>query len=117
MKYPLEKRLDIGREVYEHELTAKEAAIKYDLNIYTIRDYKKLYLSSKISCSDDHSNESSKPLIIKNTTINLERLKSMSNDELIDEVIKSKIQIERLKKNYEIQEYGTPVTYVRKNTR
>lgn len=106
MKYPLEKRLDIGREVYEHELTAKEAAIKYDLNIYTIRDYKKLYLSEKISCSDDHCNESSKPLIIKNTTVNLERLKSMSKDELINEAIKDKIQIERLKKTTKYRRMG-----------
>lgn len=117
MKYPIEKRLDIGREVYEKELTAKEAAIKYNLNIYTIRDYQKLYLTEKVLCSDDQSNKGSKALIIKNTTVNLESLQSMSKEDLINEVIKGKIQIERLKKNYEIQEDGTPVQYEKKNTR
>ena len=106
MKYPIEKRLDIGREVYEQVLTAKEAAIKYNLNIYTIRDYQKLYLTEKVLCSDDQSNKGSKALIIKNTTVNLESLQSMSKEDLINEAIKGKIQIERLKKTTRYRKMG-----------
>lgn len=43
MKYTLEQRLAIGLEIYSKSITIYEAATKYDINIYTARDYLRLY--------------------------------------------------------------------------
>ena len=42
-KYTLEERLEIGRQIYSHQLTVNEAAVKYDINHYTARDYMRYY--------------------------------------------------------------------------
>ena len=48
MKYTLEQRLDIGRRIYEGEITRFQAAQEYDINDNTARNYmwhfKKRYL-------------------------------------------------------------------------
>lgn len=38
-----EERLKIGKSVYNHEITRYEAAKKYNLNPFTIRDYMREY--------------------------------------------------------------------------
>ncbi len=38
MKYSKEERLDIGRRIYQGEMTLASAATKYDINIYTARE-------------------------------------------------------------------------------
>ena len=43
MKYTLEQRLDIGREIYSRSITVNEAAIKYAINNYTAREYMRFY--------------------------------------------------------------------------
>ena len=47
MKYTKEQRLDIGRRVYEGELSRYDAAEEYDLNYYTVREYERAYRESK----------------------------------------------------------------------
>ena len=39
MKYDKEQRLEIGRKIYEGKLTLATAAVNYDINLYTARDY------------------------------------------------------------------------------
>ena len=43
MKYTLEQRLDIGRRIYEGEITRFQAAQEYDINDNTARNYMWLY--------------------------------------------------------------------------
>lgn len=43
MKFTLEERLNIGREIYTRQLSIIEATIKYSINNYTARDYMRLY--------------------------------------------------------------------------
>ena len=43
MKYTLEERLDIGQRIYQGELTIASAAYSYDVNLYTARDYFRMY--------------------------------------------------------------------------
>ena len=43
MKYSKEERLQIGKEIYTGQLTFTEAAVKYDINQYTARDYMRTY--------------------------------------------------------------------------
>ena len=39
MKYTLEERLDIGRRIYEHELTCQQAAGEYGIHKHTAKRY------------------------------------------------------------------------------
>lgn len=43
MKYTKEERLIIGRKIYDGTMTKAEAAAKYGINIYTARDYLRVY--------------------------------------------------------------------------
>lgn len=42
MKYSKEERLDIGRKIYVGELTLAGAAMEYEINYYTAREYLRL---------------------------------------------------------------------------
>lgn len=43
MKRNKEERLNIGRQIYNGEITVSEAAVKYDVDFYTTRHYLKEY--------------------------------------------------------------------------
>lgn len=43
MKYTQSQRLAIGQEIYEKKLNKEAAAVKYGINVYTARDYLRLY--------------------------------------------------------------------------
>ena len=43
MKYTKEQRLDIGRRIYDGEITKYDAAQQYDICHQTARDYMRLY--------------------------------------------------------------------------
>lgn len=46
MKYTPPERLDIGKQIYQKELNVASAAVKYDISMYTARDYYRLYKAS-----------------------------------------------------------------------
>ena len=46
MKYTKEERLEIGRRIYEKEINRSQAALEYDIDVYTARDYMRLYKAS-----------------------------------------------------------------------
>lgn len=43
MKYTLEERQEIGRRIYEHELTCQQAADEYGIHKHTAKRYLWLY--------------------------------------------------------------------------
>jgi transposase len=43
MKYTKEEKLDIGRRIYNGELSRYTAAVKYDISDQTSRDYIRMY--------------------------------------------------------------------------
>ena len=43
MNYTKEERMEIGRQIYTHEITIGDADEKYSLNWYTVRDYMRQY--------------------------------------------------------------------------
>ena len=46
MKYTQSQRLAIGQEIYEKKLNKEAAAVKYGINVYTARDYLRMYKAS-----------------------------------------------------------------------
>lgn len=105
MKYSKEERLQIGREIYTHELTYSEAAVKYDINQYTARDYMRAYRDiNKLGPMDDYSEEFK--LIQNKKKVKYLDLENLSRNELIDEVIKARVETERTKKGYSVKGGG-----------
>lgn len=50
MKYTKEQRLDIGRRIYDGEISKYEAAEQYDISYQTARDYMRLYRNERTIC-------------------------------------------------------------------
>ena len=106
-KYTLEERLEIGRQIYSHQLTVNEAAVKYDINHYTARDYMRYYrdknnlpaMNSLYAKSQVPASTEPKP----KKYVKYDDLESLSKEELIDEVIKARVEAERTKKGYKVK--------------
>lgn len=43
MKYKKEDRLEIGRQIVKKEMNKEEAAVLYNISVYTARDYMRYY--------------------------------------------------------------------------
>lgn len=105
MKYTKEERLEIGRRIYQGEITLAAAATHYEIDYYTARAYLRLYKASinasiprEISGHGDDKTLSDKP--------NASQYENMTREELLDELIRSKVNEARAKKGYEVKGDG-----------
>lgn len=121
MKYTLEERLEIGRRIYEDEISKTEAAKEYDIGVDTARDYMRLYRDTyhlnpknrKQGFCKAFTAEAVKEYQIKD-------YQSMTKEELLLELIKSKINEARAKKGYQVEGDGANKRFVpidNKNTK
>ena len=119
MKYTIEQRLDIGRRIYDGEITRYDAAEQYDISPDSARNYMRLYRNKNhLPPKQNHTSSGHvsihKPIPEPN---NLEAYEAMSKDELIQELVKARITEARLKKGYEVKGDGSIIRYSSKNTR
>ena len=100
MKYTKEERLNIGRRIYDGELTRYEAVEEYEISEQTVRNYMRLYrdvnhlLPRKVEqhiCGLAKTRSAPAPT-------GLEELQSMTKEEPIDALVMAKITEARLKK-------------------
>ena len=125
MKYTKDQRLDIGRRIYDNEITRYEAAAQYGIHSSTARDYMRMYRDENQLPPKPHIQPihrvTKKDLLIQPRTesepYNLEAYESMSKDELIHELVKARITEARLKKGYEVKGDGSLLRYSSKNTK
>lgn len=120
MKYTKEERLDIGRQIYDGEITRHQAAELFDINEQTARDYMRLYrdynhLPPKRGLRSTKPYVSVRKILLESN--NLEAYEAMSKEELIQELIKARITEARLKKGYEVKGDGSITQYSKKNIR
>lgn len=112
MKYKKEERLEIGRRIYEGELTRAMAANQYDINEYTARDYMRAYKASiNVDIPKQHKKKITSETLGKDEAT-LNQLNQMSKEELIDEVIRARINEERAKKGYIVKGDGANKEYI-----
>ena len=120
MKYTREQRLDIGRRIYNGEITKSQAAEIYKIGRPTARDYLKLYRSENNLPPMNQRKSSDAFYVVGNKQPEPKDLKSyeaMSKEELIKELLKARIAEARLKKGYEVKGDGSIIRYGSKNTR
>lgn len=120
MKYTKQEKLDIGRKIYNNEMTRYEAADLYQISNFTARDYMRQYrdannLPPKNNKNANHKtctkDSFQKPVPSKN----MEDYQAMTKDELIIELLKTRIAESRLKKGYAVKGDGTVILYAKKN--
>jgi transposase len=122
MKYTVEQRLDIGRRIYEGELTRFQAAAEYGINDNTARSYMWLYRdtnnlppknSGRKKATENHKHSPS----IEAKQPDLETYEAMTKEELIQALVQARITETRLKKGYEVKGDGSIIQYSSKNTK
>lgn len=116
MKYTKEQRLDIGRRIYYSEISRYEAAEEYGISEQTARNYMRMYRDAN-RLPPKHGQRSIGALSFKKEPVDLGELKSMTKEELIQELIKARITEARLKKGYEVKGDGTVILYASKTTK
>ena len=97
MKYTKEQRLDIGRRIYNGEISKYDAAVQYDISHQTARDYMRLYRNEN-HLPPKHGRPASSGISIQ-------------------ELVRARIAEARLKKGYEVKGDGSVIHYSSKNTR
>ena len=112
MSYTREERLDIGKQIYNNEISKCDAALKYNISQGTARDYMRLYrdvngLPPKNRIQKD---EDTVKISAHSAQPDLSEYESMTKDELIRELVKSRISEARLKKGYEVKGDGASRT-------
>ena len=122
MKYTLEQRLDIGRRIYEGEITRFQAAQKYDINDNTARNYMRLYRDTNNLSPKNGGRKNSTTIAKSSSSIevkqrNLEEYESITKEELIQTLVQTHFVETRLKKGYEMKGDGSVIHYSSKNTR
>ena len=122
MKYTLEQRLDIGRRIYEGEITRFQAAQEYDINDNTARNYMWLYRDINNLPHKKGGRKNSITKVKSSPSIevkrpNLEEYESMTKEELIQALVQARITETRLKKGYEVKGDGSVIRYSSKNTK
>ena len=117
MKYTQEERLDIGRRIYEGEMTRYQAAEVYGISDQTARDYMRLYRDVNQLPAKRGKKATVKVPSFQNAPANIDELESMSKEQLIQELVKARIAEARLKKGYEVKGDGTVILYGNRNTK
>ncbi len=114
MGYTREERLDIGKQIYNNEISKSDAAIKYRICEGTARDYMRLYrdvngLPPKNRIQKD---DNTIKISVHSSQPDLSEYESMTKEELIKELLKSRIREARLKKGYEVKGVGVDRTVI-----
>ena len=119
MKYTKEERLEIGRRIYEGEIGRYQAAVEYNIHEHTARTYMRQYrdtnrLPAKRNATKYRAEPITKPVKPESDNLDLELgdYESMTKEELIREIVRSKIREARLKKGYEVKGDGAEKVFI-----
>ena len=106
MRYTRQQRLDIGKDIYDDHLSYREAAKKYGVSVTAVQSYYRQYLDE----AGLRSNKTTKGT--GQDYLTYDELKSLSKEELIDELIRAKVEAERSKKGYTVKGGGQEKEFI-----
>ena len=125
MKYSKEERLEVGRKIHESGLSNLNAGQVFGISEESARRYRIMYEKSqgieRTPRQSHSSNINTAALITPGEPISTsDDYSSMTREELIEELMKSKIREARLKKGYLVKGVGADKEYIlldNKNTK
>ena len=115
MKYTKEERQEIGRQIYEHELTCRQAAEEYGIHIHTAKRYLRFYRDANRLQPQRAMLSAERIARAKATPSAPEDIsdyENMTKEELIRELVLAKINEARAKKGYEVKGVGVEKEYI-----
>ena len=112
MKYTKEERLDIGRRIYDGEITRYQAAEEYGVGEQTARSYMRLYRDANQLPPRHNTRNSLIALSSSSKPAGIEEFEAMTKEELIQELVKARITETRLKKGYMVKGDGPDKEYI-----
>lgn len=113
MKYTKPERLEIGRRVYEGELTRYQAAEEYDINDNTVRSYMRMYRDIHGLPAKRSTKSAGSAVIAHKPCIpEYAEYADMTKEELIRELVNARITEARLKKGYEVKGDGAEKVFM-----
>ena len=123
MRYTDKERIEIGRDVYTSGMSCAEAMTKYGISHGSIERYVAMY-------KEANGIKGTRPLSSKNpvpgqshsvrkktSDYDVEAYMSMSKEELIDELIRAKVNEARAKKGYEVKGVGSSKAFISLNNK
>ena len=118
---PKEQRVAIGKEIVDGLISPIEASKKYGISRSAAQKYATDYRRANgLPVRLHPSQKTESPMIkLKNnaTSFDLEDYHSMSKEQLIEELIKAKINEARAKKGYEVKGVGRNKEFISLNNR
>lgn len=107
MKYTQEQRLKIGKRIYDGEITRYQAALEYGIGDCTARDYMRLYRDFN-HLPEKRPSPGVRTLAIRKAIGEpvMKQYESMTREQLLKELIKTKLALGRAKKGYEVKGVG-----------
>jgi len=118
---PKEQRVLIGQEIVDGLISSKDAAKKYDISLASAQqyatDYKRANGIPLNPCAPKHTGQDSVRVKSSSDIFNLEDYQSMTKEQLIEELIKSKINEARAKKGYEVKGDGQNKEFISINNK
>ena len=113
MKYTKQERIEIGRRVYNGELTRYQAAEEYGLNDNTVRSYMRMYRDINGLPAKRSTKPAGNAVIVQKPCIpEYEEYADMTKEQLIRELVKARITEARLKKGYEVKGVGADKVFM-----
>ncbi len=108
MKYSKEEQLAIGKRLYNHEISHREAMAEYGVSDSSLDKYTQAYKKSQgiPIKTPQRSNKSVKLLSKSVPDIDIDGYMAMSKEELIKELVIAKANELRAKKGYEVKGVG-----------
>ena len=118
---PKEQRVAIAKEIVDGSLSSREAAEKYGISKSLAAKYATDYRRENglpVKASISHSKET-KAIMLKSLddSFHLEDYQSMTKEQLIEELIKSRINEARAKKGYEVKGDGQSKEFISLNNK
>ncbi len=114
MKFTKDEQLDIGRRMYNKEISYRDVMEQYNISESCAHKYMTDYKKSQgIALKSQSASTSS----IRLTSSDMESYMSMSKEELINELIKAKANELRAKKGYEVKGVGANKEFIPLNNK
>lgn len=112
MNYTREEQLDIGKTIYNNEFNKSDITVKYSIHEGTARDCMRLYqdVNSLAPTNRILKEENTIKISVHSSELDLPEYESITKEERIKELVKSRINEERLKEGYEAKGAGADST-------
>ena len=111
-----QEKIDIGKQLYEHTLTRREAIQQYNVSDATLgnclTEYRKSAGIHIVTKKEASLQARKKDILNIEQTLDIDAYMAMSKEELIDVLILAKANELRAKKGYEVKGFGANKEFI-----